>query len=1004
MLKKLLIVVALIGIAVLGYWYGFLASPPEIVEQNLFANVSYQAGISYNRQSFDHVIGTAWGDYDNDGWVDLYVTDSGYPNTLYHNEGDGTFTVSPLNEQVALAELESGGAIFADYNNDGWQDLLVVGWGPNTLFMSDGGKRFIDVTAKAGLVDKGENSKSGSWGDYDQDGYLDLYIANWACYSRCGRPAMGELDKLYHNNGDGTFTDVTRLLPGKTTGAGFIANFTDFDNDGDLDIYLINDEFIYPIGNALWRNDGPDCDGWCFTEISKEAGADTSLMGMGIAPNDYDNDGDFDYYFSNAGPMGFLQNQGDGTFKEVAAEIGVAAPLRVGFGMIAFDYDNDGWQDLYLAVPAYVGGDDVAANPLFHNNGDGTFSRVESDTGAADVGATLGVAYADYNKDGWLDFVIGSFNQGYELFKNQAVSGNHWLVFELEGDGQKINRDAVGTKIIVTTPDGITQTRELLAGASVGAGSELILHFGLGEHANAENITIIWPDNTSQTYANVAADQRILLTYGVDGNLSTAQAHSSAVNDPAQITRALAAGILTLLALIFLSRMMNKKFAVFLLLIFAFLTTGCGTDLDRDLGLLLSDIDVVRPEELPTYDPAMLQLGEALFWDPLLGGNRDMACVTCHHPALGTGDGLPLAIGTGASGLGPDFRHLGTDREFVPRNATEIYNRNLPGWTTMFWDIRVFAVDDVHFGSPAAYRLPQGLDNVVAVQAMFPVTSGDEMMGDRGNVDIFGERNELAAQDGRYIERIWDGLMVRILDVPEYRTMFAEAFSGVPADELGFENAANAIAAYEMETFTFLDAPFDRYLLGETDAMSDDAKRGAILFYGEARCSECHSGLLMTDQTAHNLAVPLFGPGKGVTDDIDPGVMLVTGERDDRYSFRTAPLRNIALTGPYFHNGAYNDLRDVIEQHLHAEEMLYAYTGESLPEALRETIVKDPEILVSVTEWLDPTIAAMPDLSDAEIDYLLAFLDSLTSSTAQDWEQFVPDSVPSGLDVGGAIE
>ena len=439
-------------------------------------------------------------------------------------------------------------------------------------------------------------------------------------------------------------------------------------------------------------------------------------------------------------------------------------------------------------------------------------------------------------------------------------------------------------------------------------------------------------------------------------------------------------------------------------MILLFFITGCGTDLDRDLGLLLSEIETVQPEELPTYDPAMVELGQALFWDPLLGGNRDAACVTCHHPALGTGDGLPLAIGTGATGLGPDYRHLGIDREFVPRNATEIYNRNLPGWTTMFWDIRVFAVDGVHFGSPAAYRLPLGLDNVVAVQAMFPVTSRDEMMGDRGNEDIFGVKNEIAAQDERYVERIWDGLMVRILDVPAYTEMFAEVFPAVPSAELGFEHAANAIAAYEMETFTFLDAPFDRYLLGETNALSDDAKRGAILFCGEARCSECHSGLLMTDQQGHNLAVPQFGPGKGVTDDIDPGVMLVTGERDDRYSFRTTPLRNIALTGPYFHNGAYNDLRDVIEHHLHAEEMLYNYTGESLPAELRESIVTDPEILASITEWLDPIIAEMPDLSDEEIDDLLAFLDSLTSPTAQDWEQFIPDSVPSGLDVGGAID
>ncbi len=491
-------------------------NPRPSASEKLFKNVSYQAGVTHNRWSFDHTIGIAWGDYDNDGWVDLYVTDSGYPNSLYHNNQDGTFSVSSLNETVALTDQESGGAIFADFNNDGWKDLFVAGWGENTLFQNDRGMGFIDITAQSGLLGRGENSKSASWGDFDQDGYLDLYIANWSCYPRCGRPMVGESDRLYHNNGDGTFSDVTALLGSKVEGAGFIASFTDFDNDGDLDIYLINDEFINPIGNALWRNEGPGCDGWCFTEISTPSNADTHLMGMGITTTDYDNDGDLDYYFSNAGPMAFLQNLGDGTFQEVAAEIGLDAPLRIGFGMIALDYDNDAWQDLYLAVPAYVGRDDVPANPLFHNNGDGTFTRVCCHSGAADVGSTLGVAYADYNQDGWVDFLIGSFNQGYELYQNQALAGdeNHWITFELRGGGP-VNLDAVGTKIILTA-SGITQTQELQAGSSVSAGNELILHFGLGHAQRASEIKIIWPDGLTQNFENIPADRRVLLHYPVD--------------------------------------------------------------------------------------------------------------------------------------------------------------------------------------------------------------------------------------------------------------------------------------------------------------------------------------------------------------------------------------------------------------------------------------------------------------------------------------------------------
>jgi len=492
--------------------------PRPSASDNIFQNVSYQAGVTHNRWSFDHTIGIAWGDYDNDGWVDLYVTDSGFPNTLYHNNQDGTFSISDLNGEVALTDQESGGAIFVDFNNDGWKDLFVTSWGANTLFLNDRGRGFMDITKEVGLHGQRANSKSASWGDYDQDGYLDLYIANWSCYPRCGRPMTGESDRLYHNNGDGIFRDVTSLLGSKVEGAGFIASFTDYDNDGDPDIYLINDEFINPIGNALWRNDGPGCDGWCFTEISARSNADTRLMGMGIATTDYDNDGDFDYYFSNAGPMAFLQNQGDGTFLDVATHIGLDAPLRIGFGMIAFDYDNDAWQDLYLAVPTYIGRDNVPANPLFHNNADGTFTRVCCNTGAADVGATLGVAYADYNQDGWLDFLIGSFNQGYELYQNQALTRdeNHWLTFELRGGGP-VNQDAVGTRIILTLPNGTTQMQELQAGSSVSAGNELILHFGLGSAQLASAVTVIWPDGLTQAFEYVPADRRILLPYPIDG-------------------------------------------------------------------------------------------------------------------------------------------------------------------------------------------------------------------------------------------------------------------------------------------------------------------------------------------------------------------------------------------------------------------------------------------------------------------------------------------------------
>ncbi len=485
-------------------------------EQSLpYADVTEAAGINSPRdpQNSEKVSGQAWGDYDQNGWLDLYLTNNTGPNTLYHNNGNGTFAVSPFNDQVALPDAESGGVIFADYDNDGWPDLYVLNWGPNVLFHNESGQGFVDVTASAGVADN-SNSKTAAWGDFDADGWLDLYVANWACDPRCGRSLEGEKDRLYHNNGDGTFTDVTAYLPGgKTRGAGFVASFVDFDNDGDLDIYLVNDEFINPVGNALWRNDGPGCDGWCFTEISQQAQADTRVMGMGLATGDYDRDGDLDFYFSNAGPMTLLQNQGDGTFNNMAELAGVQFPRGIGWGAVFLDYNNDGWQDLYLAVAEAVQGESPA-NPLFHNNGDGTFTNLGQMSGAGHEGRTIGVAAADYDQDGYVDLVIGNYDEGYVLYRNTMGDryDDHWLTLKLVGGGP-VNRDAVGARVVVTDSDGRRQIQELKNGSSVGTGDPLELTFGLGK-AIVEHVQITWPDGTVQVIEKLPHDRRHIIPYG----------------------------------------------------------------------------------------------------------------------------------------------------------------------------------------------------------------------------------------------------------------------------------------------------------------------------------------------------------------------------------------------------------------------------------------------------------------------------------------------------------
>jgi cytochrome c peroxidase len=348
--------------------------------------------------------------------------------------------------------------------------------------------------------------------------------------------------------------------------------------------------------------------------------------------------------------------------------------------------------------------------------------------------------------------------------------------------------------------------------------------------------------------------------------------------------------------------------------------------------------------------------------------------------------------------LGPS-RVIAPGREFIPRNAPEVFNRGAPEWQTMFWDSRVSGSPETGYISPAGDQLPGTLDNVVAVQAMFPVTSRDEMRGNPGETDVTGQPNEVALIPDEDFRGIWEMLMARLLEVPDYVTLFARAYPGVSEDDLGFEHAANAIAAYEIAAFTFLDAPWDRYLAGEHAALSDEAKQGALLFYGKANCAECHSGNLFTDQAHHNICVPQLGPGKGDEAPMDLGRARETGAAADRHAFRTPPLRNVAVTGPWMHDGAYTTLEGAVNHHLNPQEALRNYDVAQLAPALRETVQDDAQTLEELMQDLDPLLAEPVTLSDGEFGQLLAFLHALTSPSVEDLLYVVPVSVPSGLPV-----
>ena len=528
----------LLGVAV-------LAASPALAQQaapDLFVDVSEEAGIGalheatweeFSGEDFTRgylATGQAWGDYDNDGWVDLYLTGGLNPSALYRNDGDGTFSISEHSGDVGLPDVWTGGAVWADYDNDGFKDLYVLANGANVLFHNEAGQGFQGVTQAAGVGDTGKGTTA-AWGDYDGDGYLDLYVANWSCIPECPRPADPALasDRLYHNNRDGTFTDVSGLLNAvKLQGSAFSASFVDFDNDGDPDIYVINDKAEQPIGNVLWRNDGPGCDGWCWHDASSETRSKIVKHGMGLAVGDYDNDLDLDFYFSDmVEPMALLENLGD-QFRDASktAGVGVGPGSVVGWGTAFFDFNNDGWLDLFLASTELIWAQDLQRpegmlfpypNPLFQNRGDGTFLDVTPTSWQQQPKPSMGVAYADYDRDGLVDFVVGNFGQGYILYRNAGLAGaeNHWLTIRLEGRAP-INSDAIHARVFVTTEDGLTRMQEVKSGSSLGAGNDTALHFGLGGSTSAA-VRVVWPDGTEDVVAEVAADRILDLSYGEVG-------------------------------------------------------------------------------------------------------------------------------------------------------------------------------------------------------------------------------------------------------------------------------------------------------------------------------------------------------------------------------------------------------------------------------------------------------------------------------------------------------
>ena len=406
---------------------------------------------------------------------------------------------------------------------------------------------------------------------------------------------------------------------------------------------------------------------------------------------------------------------------------------------------------------------------------------------------------------------------------------------------------------------------------------------------------------------------------------------------------------------------------------------------------------------------ALVELGRMLFFDKELSGNRNISCATCHSPLIATGDGLSINIGTGGRGLSV-LRDAGAfpPTNFDPqsrgaRNMTPLFNLGHREFVKLFWDGRIQVDPSLPqgFATPAGEDLPFGFDNVLAALSVFAETDRQEMTGEPGT-------NELAdAALGHPQIGVWDGLVARLGNIPEYVSLFTAAFPEVNFDptEISIVQVGNAIGAFQGAAFRSDNSPFDRFLRGERLAMGLAAMRGARTFYGRAGCSSCHSGVFQTDHSFHAIAMPQVGPGfgDGPAGNEDFGREGFTGDPADRYRFRTPSLRNVALTGPWGHDGAFNSLRGVVEHHFDPVASLLGYDPSQvvLPprpdlDALDFVAFNDPAITAAIigANELEPLD---PPLSQRRVDDLIDFLHALTDPAAGDLRHVVPQRVPSGL-------
>ena len=515
-----------------------------------FTNVTTAAGIRFthfrgndgipiNREIFGP--GVCVADFDGDGFPDIYFVNGrdlynrgiSVRNALYRNNGDGTFT--DVTETAGVPGTGYGlGCVWGDYDDDGFPDLYVTQYGRNVLYHNNGNGPFTDVTEKAGVagLEFGTLFHSGAtFFDYDRDGRLDLYVGGYVdigsgsprycnvsgTRTSCPPSAYkGTSDILYHNNGDGTFTNVTKAAKiYEPQGKNLAVGAADYDNDGWPDLFVANDG----LNAYLYHNErnGTFDERGVITGMALAARGSV-MAAMCISLGDYDNDGWLDLFITDFQKNSdhLWRNDGKGNFDEVSDQAGITVPTRevLSFGGGFFDYDNDGWLDLFIANGhVYPEVEQVSPdvrfkqiNSLFHNEGNGKFTETTKSAGSGFQTPYVGrgVAFADFNNDGFTDVLVANNGDPPLLLYNSGGNGNHFLSFKLVGT--KSNRDAMGVRVRVLA-GGLSQIREVTGGGSYLSQSDLRAHFGLGKATKAETVEVKWPSGVRQVFHDVDANK-----------------------------------------------------------------------------------------------------------------------------------------------------------------------------------------------------------------------------------------------------------------------------------------------------------------------------------------------------------------------------------------------------------------------------------------------------------------------------------------------------------------